>query len=178
MINVPEIIELCISNVIYLSETGKMYARAALDLEKRIGTVLAPSDSNTSISCVSLTNVPGRKLFVPASGPACKDLKSHHCILTNDRHKAEQTEKSTALLGSSREGRVQGQPLSPNWRDRRANTGNRSPTEPRLGGGNRPSYQRQRGALSTGADTLLEAPRAQAWELKMPGDPGIREARQ
>ena len=48
-------------------------------------------------------------------GSACKDLERHHFMLTTNKNLS--TKKSTTLLGSIKEVRSQGEPLSPNWRD-------------------------------------------------------------
>lgn len=65
----------------------------------------------------------------------CQELGSHHCSLTNCKWKAEKAEKSKTLLGSIREGRTQGKPLSPRLA-RQVKTGSHISPEQRLMKGN------------------------------------------
>ena len=75
--------------------------------------------------------IPGRH---PISGSTHKEPGSHHFALTTSK-KAEQTEKSTTLLRSIREGKTQGKPLPPTL-ERQENTGSHNLPEQRFGSRN------------------------------------------
>lgn len=64
-----------------------------------------------------------KKRRLPVPGSACKEPGSHRC--PHNKENAEQAEKSTSLLGATREVRGQGTLLPPRL-ERWANTGSRS----------------------------------------------------
>lgn len=103
---------------------------------------------------------------LPVSSSTYKEPRSHYVVLKTI---AEQSKKPT-LLGSMREGRTKGKPLSPRL-ERVMNTGSHSFLEQRLTSRNCPRNQSQGTKTKNVIDELLKAQCRQVWELETPGGP-------